>query len=136
MSRFRDSADDDLGATGIDISPLMDCVFILLIFFIVTTTFVEETGVEVEKPAAAAGESLEKNSILIAVTQGGEVVYAGKKIGVGGVRQVVQQQLEGNPEMPVIIQSDKSAQHGLAMQVFGQAKTAGALKVSFAVQEE
>jgi biopolymer transport protein ExbD len=136
MSRFRESSDDELGATGIDISPLMDVVFILLIFFIVTTTFVEETGVEVEKANSAAAQSLEKNSILIAVTAEGEVIYANKKIGVGGVRQVVQQQLESNPEMPVIIQTDKAARHGLAMQVHGQARTAGATKVSFATERE
>ena len=57
MGRFRDS-DDDASETGIDMSPLIDCVFILLIFFIVTTVFVEETGVEVDKPQAASASEL------------------------------------------------------------------------------
>ena len=65
----------------INISPLIDMVFILLIFFIVTTVFVEETGVDVEKPEAASAVQLEKNSILIAVTSKGQVVYGGKEIG-------------------------------------------------------
>jgi biopolymer transport protein ExbD len=60
MGRFRQLPSDDGGDFGIDISPLIDMVFILLIFFIVTTTFVEETGVEVDKPQAASSIRLEK----------------------------------------------------------------------------
>ena len=59
MGRFRDSGSDEGGDTAIDLSPMIDCVFILLIFFIVTTTFVEETGVEVDKPQAASAVQLE-----------------------------------------------------------------------------
>jgi biopolymer transport protein ExbD len=69
--------------------PLIDCVFILLIFFIVTTTFVEETGVEVDKPQAASAVRLEKTSILIALTAKGEVVYGGREIGISGVQPLV-----------------------------------------------
>ena len=58
MARFRDSGEGDGGEATVDMSPLIDCVFILLIFFIVTTTFVEETGVEVNKPDAATASSL------------------------------------------------------------------------------
>ncbi|MCA9321738.1 MAG: biopolymer transporter ExbD, partial [Planctomycetes bacterium] len=60
MGRFSESQLDEDGETGIDMSPLIDCVFILLIFFIVTTVFVEETGVEVDKPQAASAVNLEK----------------------------------------------------------------------------
>ena len=82
MGRFRDSGSDEGSDTGIDMSPMIDCVFILLIFFIVTTTFVEETGVEVDKPQAASSVRLEKTSILIALTANGAVVYGGReKIG-------------------------------------------------------
>ena len=70
MSRFRNSGSDDEESAGIDMSPLIDCVFILLIF-IVTTTFVDDTGVEVDKPQAASSVSLEKNSVLLAITSMG-----------------------------------------------------------------
>ena len=63
--------------SDINVSPLIDMVFILLIFFIVTTVFVEETGTEVDKPQAASAVNLEKNSILIAITAKGQVVYGG-----------------------------------------------------------
>ena len=71
MSRLRNSAIDDDDETGIDISPLIDCIFILLIFFIVTTTFVEEDGLEVSKPdAAAALPSDESTSVVFEVLEG------------------------------------------------------------------
>ena len=131
MGRFQQSSHDDEGETTIDMSPLMDCVFILLIFFIVTTTFVEETGVEVDKPQAASASNLEKTSILIAVTKDGSVVYGGKDIGVGGVQAVVKRQLQ-QEDVPVIIQSDQKADFGVAFRVLDEAKLAGANKVSFA----
>jgi biopolymer transport protein ExbD len=130
MGRFRESADDG-GDVGIDISPLIDCVFILLIFFIVTTTFVEETGVEVDKPQAASAVRLEKTSILIALTSKGEVVYGGREIGISGVRPLVRRMLQ-KEDVPVIIQADKAAQSGMLVRIIDEAKLAGATKVSVA----
>jgi biopolymer transport protein ExbD len=130
MGRFRQISDDD-SESGIDISPLIDCVFILLIFFIVTTTFVEETGVEVDKPQAASASRLEKNSILIALTQKGEVVYGGREIGVSGVQPLVKRMLQ-KEDVPVIIQADSASQSGLLVRIIDEAKLAGATKVSLA----
>jgi len=134
MGRFHQMASDDNNETGIDISPLMDCVFILLIFFIVTTTFVEETGVEVDKPQAASAVQLEKTSILIALTKKGEVVYGGREIGISGVRPLVKRMIQ-KEDVPVIIQADSSAQSGLLVRVIDEAKLAGAVKVSLATSK-
>lgn len=131
MGRFRQIGSDEGNEAGIDISPLMDCVFILLIFFIVTTTFVEETGVEVDKPQAASSVRLEKTSILIALTEKGEVVYGGREIGISGVRPLVKRLLQ-KEDVPVIIQADSSAQTGLLVRLIDEAKLAGATKVSLA----
>ena len=125
---------DDSGEGGIDISPLMDCVFILLIFFIVTTTFVEETGVEVDKPQAASSVNLEKTSILIALTEKGEVVYGGREIGVSGVRPLVKRMLQ-KEDVPVIIQADTEVKSGLLVRLIDEAKLAGAEKVSVATRK-
>ncbi|HMS17190.1 MAG TPA: biopolymer transporter ExbD [Planctomycetota bacterium] len=130
MGRFRDSFEDDSGDVGIDMSPLIDCVFILLIFFIVTTVFVEETGVEVDKPVAASSEQLEKTSILIAVTAKGEIVYGGRNIGIGGVQALVRR-MTAKEMIPVILQVDSTAPWGLASRVMDEAKLGGAPKVSF-----
>ncbi|HON91204.1 MAG TPA: biopolymer transporter ExbD [Sedimentisphaerales bacterium] len=134
MGRFRDMAGEDSSDAGIDISPLIDCVFILLIFFIVTTTFVEETGVEVDKPQAASSVRLEKTSILLALTEKGEVVYGGREIGVSGVRQLVARMLQ-KEEVPVIIQADAAAPSGLLVRVIDEAKLGGAAKVSLAARK-
>jgi biopolymer transport protein ExbD len=131
MGRFRDSSNEDSGETGIDMSPLIDCVFILLIFFIVTTVFVEETGVEVDKPQAASASRLEKNSILIALTESGQVVYGGRDIGVRGVQPLVKRMLQKEP-IPVIVQADKNAPSGLLVRIIDEAKLGGADKVSVA----
>jgi biopolymer transport protein ExbD len=134
MGRFREMATEDSGDGGVDISPLIDCVFILLIFFIVTTTFVEETGVEVDKPQAASSVRLEKTSILLALTEKGEVVYGGRDIGISGVRQLVKRMLQ-KEDIPVIIQADASAQSGLLVRIIDEAKLAGANKVSLAARK-
>ena len=132
MSRFRDTGDDE-AETGIDISPLIDCVFILLIFFIVTTVFVEETGVEVDKPEAATAVQLEKNSILIALTDKGEIVYGGREIGLSGVRPLVKRML-AKEDLPVIVQADNVSQSGMLVRIVAEAKLGGATNVSLAAR--
>ena len=130
MSRFGSNTDEDDSGAGIDMSPLIDCVFILLIFFIVTTTFVEETGIEVDKPQAASASSLEKTSILLAITAGGQVVYGGEEIAMPGIRPLVQRFIQKDPSTPVIIQADKASQSGILVRVIDEAKLGGAQKVS------
>lgn len=131
MGRFRSLGNNEGEAPAVDMGPLMDCVFILLIFFIVTTTFVEETGVEVDKPQAASAVQLEKTSILLALTEKGEVVYGGREIGIGGVQPLVKRMLQ-KEDVPVIIQADAASQSGLLVRVIDEAKLAGATKVSLA----
>lgn len=118
----------------INISPLIDVVFILLLFFIVTTVFVEETGVEVNKPQASSAVALEKNSILIAITDKGEVYYGGRDVGVAGVRSIVQQLIQ-QQQMPVIIQTDKAVRADLLLRVYDEAKLAGAKTINISTEE-
>lgn len=134
MKARRSVLDGETENDGIDMSPLIDMVFILLIFFIVTTVFVEETGVEVNKPQAASAVDLEKNSILLAITPQGQVVYGGKEIGIGGVRPLVRR-LTQEEEMPVIIQVDKNANAGLLVRVIDESKLGGAKNVSIAAEQ-
>ena len=117
----------------INISPLIDIVFILLIFFIVTTVFVEETGVEVQRPQAASASQLEKHSILIAITSDGRVIYGGNEIGVRGVRGVVKRLLK-QKDQPVIVQADKDAPVDLYVRVHDEASLAGAKQINLATR--
>ena len=116
---------------SIDLSPLLDVVFILLIFFIVTTVFVKETGVEVKKPQAMSASDLEKKSILIAITNEGSVMYGGQDIGVAGVKPTVSQLL-AQQAMPVILQVDQDVLTKTLVAVMDQAKLAGATSVNLA----
>jgi biopolymer transport protein ExbD len=134
MARFRDSGEDDGGEAAVDMSPLIDCVFILLIFFIVTTTFVEETGVEVNKPDAATASALEKNSVLIALTAEGQVIYGGKEIGISGVQREVKRALASGEDVPVIVQADKDSKTDLLIRIIDEAKLADAKKISVATR--
>jgi biopolymer transport protein ExbD len=113
----------------------MDMVFILLIFFVVTTVFVEETGIEVQKPSAASAKDLEKENILIAVTREGRIVYGGQEYTLNGVRALVTRELS-EKEMPVIILVDESARSRSLVDVIGECKLAGAKKVSIAARRE
>lgn len=113
----------------INLSPLIDMIFILLIFFIVTTVFVEETGVDIDKPEAVSARNLEKESIQIAVTSGGQVIYGGQEIGLQGVRPIVRRLVQ-QETLPVILQVDENVQAGLVVRVIDEAKLGGAGSVS------
>jgi biopolymer transport protein ExbD len=131
MGRFREAASDEGAEAAVDIAPLIDCVFILLIFFIVTTTFVEESGVEVDKPQGAAPARLDKPGILIALTEKGQVFHEGDEIGFGGVQPLVRRMLQQEP-VPVVIQAEAAAPTGLLIRLVDETKLAGAAKVSVA----
>ena len=120
---------------GVNMSPLIDCVFLLLIFFIVTTVFVEETGVTVDKPKAASAQQLDKHSILIALTRDGRIVFGGREIGINGVRGIVRQQLK-NRDAPVIILADANATTSPLVDIIDECKLAGAKEVSIATRTD
>ena len=123
--------DEESGSGEINISPLIDVVFILLIFFIVTTTFVQETGVDVNKPQAISAEELEKQSVMIAITSSGQVVYGGRNVGTAGVRPLVERLL-AREDLPVVIQADRTVNADLLVRVIDEAKLAGASSVNIA----
>lgn len=129
--KYRRALSESEEVSDINVSPLIDMVFILLIFFIVTTTFVENTGVEVDKPQAASAASLDKNSILLAVTAKGQVVYGGREIGLSGVRPLVRRLVE-KEGMPAVIEVDENASAGLVVRVIDEVKLGGASPVSIA----
>jgi biopolymer transport protein ExbD len=134
MSRRRSLAEED-EETEINLSPMIDCIFILLIFFIVTTVFVEEPGVDIFKPDATTDVDLEKNSIIIAVTADNKVVYGGKELGVAGVGARVKALLNKD-DLPVIIQGDARADHGVFSDVWSEVKNAGAKKISVSTRND
>lgn len=117
----------------INLSPLIDMVFLLLIFFMVTTVFVEETGIEVEKPVAATARQLEKESIILTVTADGDIYYGDRQIVLNNVQGLVTR-LTDNRTRPVIIMADKKSHTGTAVQIIDQCKRAGIENVSIATE--
>lgn len=117
----------------LNLIPLIDVIMFLLIFFISTTSFIEEPGVQVDKPQAASAQLLEKNSIIFAVTHDGKIAYAGKEIGLGGVRPTVKRLCAKEP-LSVVIQADENAVSGTLIRVIDEAKLGGAKDVSLATE--
>lgn len=133
MRRFRQLGEASEEKSEINLSPLIDMVFILLIFFLVTTVFVEETGVEVQKPEAASAVPQERESIQIAITATGQVVFDGQEVGLSGVRPLVRRLASESPR-PVILLVDEDAPAGLTVRVIDAAGLAGAESVSLAAE--
>ncbi len=116
----------------IDIAPLIDMVFILLIFFLVTTSFVKETGVDINRPAAATAVNREDVTILVGVTESNDIFIENRKIDFRAVRINVERALAENPEGSVVIVADKESSTGRVIQVMDECKLAGASNVSLA----
>jgi len=131
--RFRRTLAEPEESIELNLVPLIDVIMFLLIFFISTTSFVEEPGVQVDKPQAASARQLEKNSIIFAVTSDGKVAYGGQEIGLGGVRPTVKRLCAQEP-LPVVIQADQNARSGILIRVIDEAKLGGAKDVSLATE--
>jgi biopolymer transport protein ExbD len=123
MARRHKISNDD---EAVDLTPMLDVVFILLIFFVVTASFVKEAGVDVERPTAASTTSKEHASVLIAITETGEVWIQKRRIDVRAVRANVERLMAENPQGSVVIQADSSAKTGTLIEVLDQVKLAGA----------
>src|SRR6056297_652550 len=127
MRRTENNYEDDKGV-DINLAPLIDCIFLLLIFFVVTTVFVEETGVEVQKPKAVSAKDLEKNSLLIALTEDGQIVYAGRRMDLNSIRGIVARQMR-EEKVPVIVLADEDSRSGRLVELIDECKLAGAEQV-------
>ena len=122
------SPDDE---TQIDLSSMIDCIFILLIFFIVTTVFVEEQGIQVSKPDAAAVSSLEKQeNVVLEITQQNQILLNDKEVGLADVAGQVKAKVV-DPETPVVIRAHEKSTHGVFVGVWDAARAGGAVALSF-----
>lgn len=120
---------------NINISPLIDIVFILLLFFIVTSVFVQETGVEVERPKSSQAVTLERESIYVAVSADRKVYFGGSEIGLSGILPTLQR-LSPTEDQPVIIQVDGRVPTQFLVSVIDEVKRAGIKTVNVATQDQ
>ncbi len=120
--------------TDINMGPLIDMVFLLLIFFVVTTSFVKETGVDVTRATAATAEAKDANTVMVGINEDGEVFYDGRRVDVRSVRGLVERALAEDPTAGVIIVADRGSLTGVVVQVMDQCRLAGAANVSLAAE--
>ena len=118
--------------TELDMTPMLDIVFIMLIFFIVTTSFVKESGVTVNTPQAATAANQENANIFIAITASGEVWVDRRPVDPRSVRAIVARLHADNPEGSVIIQSDADSATGTLVDVMDQVRLAGVEGIAIA----
>ncbi|WP_100642058.1 ExbD/TolR family protein [Alteromonas facilis] len=119
---------------AIDMTPMLDIVFIMLIFFIVTTVFVKEAGIEVNKPDASRAILHKNANIFIAVTEDGDVWLDKRQVSADSVRANIERLLTEQPTDYVIIQADVKAKHGLVVEIMDAVKAAGVDRVSVAAR--
>ncbi|AZZ94286.1 MULTISPECIES: ExbD/TolR family protein [unclassified Hahella] len=118
--------------TAIDMTPMLDIVFIMLIFFIVTTSFIKEAGIDVNRPSANTAQTVKKGNIMIAVADDGAVWIDKRKVEVAQVRPNVERLRAENPEGAVVIQADTESRSGIVVEVMDQVRMAGVQNISIA----
>ena len=120
-NRKRLSGGDD--KIDINISPMIDMVFILLIFFIVTTVFVEEEGLDVDKPSPGGQSNLDIETVIFHITKNGAVMFEGREIGLSGVRATIRNKMQ-REVLPLILEVEMEAPSGIMIRVMDEAKFA------------
>lgn len=133
MKRKYSKAEED---TELDMTPMMDIVFIMLIFFIVTTSFTKETGIEVNRPGAQTAERQQQGNILVAISATNEIWIDKREVDVRAVRANIERLHAENPEGAVIVQADRDSKNGILVQVIDQVRLAGVNNVSLAATLE
>ncbi|MBI2384113.1 MAG: biopolymer transporter ExbD [Gammaproteobacteria bacterium] len=123
--------DEDDG--GIDLTPMLDVVFIMLIFFIVTASFIKEAGLELNKPdVQQAAPSEESKSIVVRIAADGQIFIGPRRIDIRSVRPNIERLHAEQPGAPVVIQADKDARNRVLVTVMDAARLAGVADVSLA----
>jgi biopolymer transport protein ExbD len=131
MTRRRAQRDD----AEINITPMLDVVFIMLIFFIVTASFVKQPGASVIKPGAEQAIAINGATLLIGVKADGAIWIDNRRIELHEIRQTVERAKAENPESRVVIMADRSSRIGLLTRIMDQVRLAGAEAVSVATEQ-
>ncbi len=134
MQSIRYTRRRNKGGVDLNMAPLIDMIFILLIFFLVTTSFVKESGVTVNRPQAATAGVKEETGLIIGVTAENVVYIQGKSVDIRSVRSRMEQFLVENPGSSVVIAADRNSRSGTVIQVLDQCRLAGVKDVSVAAR--
>ena len=130
MNRFSRSDEE----SDINLTPMLDVVFIMLIFFIVTATFIKQAGIEVLRPEAFTAVKKPTVSVLVAINENGDIWIDKKKVDVGAVRAHIERIHAENPKGGLVIQADRAAKSEKLMAVLSAARAAGLKDVAIATE--
>ncbi len=125
----------DNDESNIDITPMLDVVFIMLIFFIVTATFIKESGTEVSRPLAFTAGLQDKASILIAIDAENRVWIDRRNVDPRGLRTIIERLHAENPRGSIVVQADKLSKNETLVEVLDAATRAGVSDVAIAASE-
>ena len=120
----------------VNLTPMLDVVFILLIFFIVTASFVKESGMDISRPDAQMAVRKERGNILVAITPNGQIWIDRRQVDIRAVRANIERLHAENPQGAVVIQADRDSKNWLLVEVMDAAKLAGVENVSIAADIE
>lgn len=136
MARFHPLQDYDADAeqAEINLAPMIDILFILLIFFLVSTSFVRESGVTVQRPAAETASAATSGTIMVAITASGEIRVDRQIVDLRRLGKLVSRLHGLSPQAPVIIQADKTIDVGLLVRVMDQVRAAGVVDIAIAAE--
>lgn len=123
---------EDEEESSVDITPMLDVVFIMLIFFIVTATFIKESGIDVDKPSAATAIVQEKASILVAIDANDDVWINRRQVDLRSVRSIIERLHAENPKGTLVIQADKESRNDTLVQVMDASRRAGVYDIALA----
>jgi biopolymer transport protein ExbD len=119
----------------INITPMLDIVFIMLIFFIVTTSFVKEFGIDVNRPANAPVEEQQQSEVIaVRIDENDQIYFQDRLVDIRAVRANIESGLAARPDAAVVVIADRTADAGLLVRVVDQARVAGAERVSLAAR--
>jgi len=118
----------------INLTPMLDVVFIMLIFFIVTATFIKQAGIEVFRPEAVTAELKPTVSVLVAIGPAGEIWIDKKRVDAAAVRAAIERLHAENPKGGLVVQADRKATNEKLMAVLQAARAAGITEVAVATE--
>lgn len=121
--------------THIDMTPMVDCIMVLLIFIMVSSAFVNDPGIEVQKPDVGGTNSSDQNALLIAISSDNRVFFDGQEIMISQVAPLVRQAAVGRSPA-LVIRADKGSSHGVFAAVYSEGKKAGITQVQFATTRQ
>ncbi|MGD9807730.1 MAG: ExbD/TolR family protein [Deferribacterales bacterium] len=133
---MRFSAKEDKENIEVNLTPLIDVVFLLLIFFMVSTTFIYSNSIDVNLPAAKGDETSVSENIRVILTQSGAINIDGTQFAENQVEAQLAEMKKNKPESTVIIEADKNVTHGRVVFVMDASRKAGFEKFAIAVEEE